>query len=98
MSDPRFELRQVTENEWLVLDHRFDSHDSHQTVAVVRDQSRGLDVLWMRELPLRAHYRTATDVLDAIQNHYDPPSRSTAPVTIPHVPPFLVSKHRAKER
>lgn len=88
MSDPRFELRHITENEWLILDHRYESHDSRQTVACIREGGSEVEVLWMRELPLRDRYKETVDVLEAVQHHYDPPSRSTAPVTIPHLPPI----------
>lgn len=88
MSDPRFELRQITENEWLILDHRYEAHDSRQTIACIRESGNEVDVLWMREIPLPSRYRAAMDVLAAIQHHYNPASRSTAPVTIPHLAPI----------
>lgn len=45
MSDPRFELRQITENEWLILDHRYEAHDSRQTIACIRESGNEVDVL-----------------------------------------------------
>lgn len=97
MSDPRFELRQVTETEWLILDHKYAAHDARQTVACVYQvDTVEVDVLWMRDLPLANSYMSAGDVLSDLQRFHSAPDRSTAPIAIPHLSPFAISPRRAE--
>ncbi|WP_174521367.1 hypothetical protein [Microbacterium hydrocarbonoxydans] len=89
MPDPRFELRKVTETEWLILDRRYEAHDARQTVACIYQvDAVEVDVLWLRNLPLASSYMSAEDVLSDLQRFHNPPSRSTAPIRIPHLPPI----------
>lgn len=89
MPDPRFELRKITETEWLILDHKYDAHDARCTVACIYQvDTVEVDVLWLRDLPLASSYMSTDDVLRDLRRFYNPPSRSTAPVRIPHFPPL----------
>jgi hypothetical protein len=97
MSDPRFELRQVTETEWLILDHKYAAHDARQTVACVYQvDTVEVDVLWMRDLPLSASYMSADDVLQDLLRFHATPDRTTAPIAIPHLAPFVASPRKAE--
>lgn len=92
MPDPRFELRKVTETEWLIVDHRYEPHDARQTVACIYQvDAVEVDVLWLRDLPLASSYMSAEEVLHDLQRFHNPPSRSTAPFTIPHLPPLATA-------
>lgn len=92
MPDPRFELRKVTETEWLILDHRYEAHDARQTVACIYQvDTVEVDVLWFRNLPLASSYMSAEEVLWDLRRFHNPPSRATAPIAIPHVPPLAMS-------
>jgi len=92
MPDPRFELRKVTETEWLILDRRYEAHDARQTVACIYQvDAVEVDVLWLRNLPLASSYMSADDVLSDLQRFHNPPSRSTAPIRIPHLPPITAA-------
>lgn len=89
MSDPRFELRKVTETEWLILDHKYAAHDARQTVACVYQVGTvEVDVLWMRDLPLANSYMSADDVLSELQRFRPPADSTSAPspaTTVAHL-------------
>ncbi|MGN8024593.1 hypothetical protein [Microbacterium sp. 22242] len=72
LAPARFELRRLTEEEWLILDHRFDRSDVRHTVACVSrlDDDR-VDVVWLRSVATARHYATAADVLEAVQHMHD---------------------------
>ena len=92
MSDPRFELRRVTETEWLILDHKYAAHDARQTVACIYQvDAVEVDVVWMRDLPLANCYMGADDVLADLQRFHAVPDRTTAPIVIPHLPPLATA-------
>lgn len=87
MPDPRFELRKITDTEWLILDHRYEPNDARQTVACVYQvDTVEVEVVWLRDLPLARYYLSATDALEDVQRFYQP-TRARRPITIPHLPP-----------
>lgn len=89
MPDPRFELRKVTDTEWLIVDHKYAAHDARQTVACIYQVDIvEVDVLWLRDLPLATSYMSPGEVLSDLQRFHNPPSRATAPIAIPHLPPL----------
>lgn len=99
MPDPRFELKKVTDAEWLILDHRYAAHDARQTVACIYQvDAVEVDVLWLRDLPLATSYMSPVDVLDDLQAFHNPPGRATAPVAIPHLPPLAESPATRRDR
>lgn len=69
----RFEMRRLTESDWLILDNRFDRTDVRHTVACVSQMS-GLevDVVWLRAVAVPRRYATAVDVLEAVQHALSP--------------------------
>lgn len=87
MPDPRFELKKITDSEWLVLDHLYVANDARREVACVYllDQT-DVEVVWLRDLPLAVRYTSAFDVLEDVQRFYTP-QRWQRPVAIPHMPP-----------
>ncbi|MFK3677998.1 hypothetical protein ACI2IP_09705 [Microbacterium sp. NPDC090218] len=88
MPDPRFELRKITDSEWLILDHRYDTNDSRQTVACIYQvDTSEVEVLWLRDLPLASSYMSAADVLEDVQR-FHAPARARRPVPIRHLPPL----------
>lgn len=91
MPDPRFELRKVTDSEWVILDHKYTRNDSRHTIACVyRLDENEVEVNWLRELPLASYYMTPFDVLEDVQR-FHARERSRRPLTIPHLPPLLAS-------
>ncbi|MGN7949338.1 hypothetical protein ACTJKH_11375 [Microbacterium sp. 22215] len=50
----------------------------------------------MRDLPLSASYMSADDVLQDLLSFHATPDRTTAPIAIPHLPPFAASPRRAE--
>lgn len=68
---PRFESRQVTEDEWLILDNRYGPTDLRCTIACVRLVEESLvDVVWLRDLPLSITYQFVLDVLEDVRGFY----------------------------
>nr|WP_136041656.1 MULTISPECIES: hypothetical protein [unclassified Microbacterium] len=91
MPDPRFELRKITDTEWLILDHRYAADDSRRTVACIYQvDTVEVEAVWLRDLPLATYYMSAADVLEDVQRFHSP-SRSTRPVPIPHLPPLATA-------
>ena len=91
MPDPRFELKKVTDSEWLILDHRYGPNDARRTVACVHQMEECLvDVVWVRDLPLRVSYTDAAEVLEDV-NRFHTRSRSRRPIQIPHFPPLAAT-------
>ncbi|MBW8762031.1 MAG: hypothetical protein JF592_05520 [Microbacterium sp.] len=92
MPDPRFQLRKVTDTEWLILDHKYGPHDARRTVACIyKLDAVEYEVLWLRDLPLASYYMSAEEVLGDVQRFHNPPSRSAAPIKIPHLPPLAAT-------
>lgn len=87
-AESRFELKKITDTEWLILDHQYESHDARQTVACIYElDDVEAEVLWLRDLPLASYYMSAADVLEDLQ-HFHQPNRAKPPVLIPHMPPL----------
>ncbi len=68
-TNPRFEMRRLTEHEWLILDCRFDRTDARHTVACVSQIGvNEVDVVWLGPVSMPRRYATAADVLEAVQH------------------------------
>ena len=68
MTSPRFEMRRLTESEWLILDDRFDRTDARHTVACVsRVSADEVEVVWLRPVTERRRFTTVADVLEAVR-------------------------------
>ena len=69
MTPTRFEMRRLTENEWLILDDSFDRTDARHTIACVsRVSVDQVEVVWLRPVTTRTRYGSVADVLDAVRN------------------------------
>ncbi|MCE4027722.1 MULTISPECIES: hypothetical protein [unclassified Microbacterium] len=69
MTPTRFEMRRLTENEWLILDDSFDRTDARHTVAcVTRVSVEQVEVVWLRPVTERIRYGSVADVLEAVSN------------------------------
>ncbi|SFR61483.1 hypothetical protein [Microbacterium azadirachtae] len=69
MTGPRFEMRRLTESEWLILDDRYESTDARHTVACVsRVTIDQVDVVWLRPVTGRRRFATVADVLEAVRS------------------------------
>ena len=69
----RFEMRRLTENEWLILDDGFDRSDVRHTVACVsRLSADRVDVVWLRPVAQRTRYASVADVLEAVRTAASP--------------------------
>jgi len=87
--DPRFVMRRITSSEWVINDLRFAPDDTRHVVACVYELTpTEVDVVWLRDLPLRGTYTTAFEVLEDLER-MQAPSRATKPVQIRHLPPLL---------
>ncbi len=91
MPDPRFELKKITDSEWLILDHRYAPNDARRTIACVYQMEPHLvEAVWLRDLPLPGSYMDAVDVLEEVQRFYSR-DRSRRPIPIPHMPPLATT-------
>ncbi|MDQ0645628.1 hypothetical protein [Microbacterium murale] len=91
MPDPRFELKKITDTEWLVLDHRYVASDARRTVACIYQlEQTDVEVVWLRDLPLAERYTGAFDVLEDVERFYTR-HRWQRPVLIPHMPPMAAT-------
>lgn len=91
MRRPRFELKKITDSEWLVLDHRYRSDDARRAVVRVYEMEPHLvDAVWLRDLPLGRSYMSAVEVLEDVERFYAR-ERSQRPVPIPHLPPLAAT-------
>lgn len=88
MPDPRFELKKITDTEWLIHDHRYRSNDARRTIACLYQlDPNDIEVVWLRDLPLAARYMNPFEVLDEVRQFYAQ-ERARRPITIPHIPPL----------
>lgn len=70
----RFEMRRLTESEWLILDDGFDRSDARHTVACVsRLSAEQVEVIWLQPVAERINYDSVADVLEAVRSA--PPQR-----------------------
>lgn len=71
----RFEMRRLTEDEWLILDDGFERNDARHTVACVsRVCADQVDVVWLRPVAERTRYASVADVLEAVRSAPSPRS------------------------
>jgi hypothetical protein len=90
-TNSRFELRRLTGIEWIILDTALPENHPHRTVACVYEvDDLEYDVVWLRDLNLRAQYASPEEVLQEVIRTSDVPSRSRSarPVEIPHLSPL----------
>ncbi|GAB3633939.1 hypothetical protein ACNPNP_18170 [Microbacterium sp. AGC85] len=86
-NEQRFELRRVTDDEWVILDHRYRTNDPRRPVASVFALSdTEVEVTWLRDLPMSSSYQSPFDVLEDLRRLYRK-NRSRRPILIPHMPP-----------
>ncbi|KJL26514.1 hypothetical protein RN51_00156 [Microbacterium oxydans] len=91
LTEARFELRKVAETEWLILDHKYEANDPRRTVGCVYEVDQNeVEVMWMRTLPVATRYMSPTDALTDVRRVHEK-TRSTRPITIPHLPPLLAT-------
>ncbi|PRB04258.1 hypothetical protein [Microbacterium sp. MYb64] len=65
----RFEMRRLTESEWLILDDGFDRSDARHTVACVsRLSAEQVEVIWLQPVAERIRYDSVADVLEAVRS------------------------------
>lgn len=68
---PRFELRNVSETDWLILDHRYSSDDARSVVGCVYElEPWEYGVIWMRDIPVSLSYSMPTDALEDVVRFY----------------------------
>ncbi|MHC9046577.1 hypothetical protein ACYX8G_18495 [Microbacterium saperdae] len=88
MSDPQFELKKITDTEWVILDHRYGPTDARRTVACVYQLDEcEVEVVWLRDLPLTTSYTSPIDVLEDVSRLHLP-RRAQRPRPIRHLPPL----------
>ncbi|MDQ4215583.1 hypothetical protein [Microbacterium capsulatum] len=76
----RFEMRRLTEHEWLILDEDFGPHDARRTVACVsRVTEDQVEVVWLRPVSTRCRYATVADVLETVQHAHPRDGEGSAP-------------------
>lgn len=81
----RFELRQVSGNEWVISDHRYDAHDERCVVACVWWVGAEVcEVDWLVDFGLPTRYSSPANIIDSLRRTV---SRSTKPIPIPHFAP-----------
>jgi len=90
-ANSRFELRRLTGIEWIIIDTTLPENHPYRTVACVYEvDDLEYDVVWLRDLDLRAQYSSPEEVLEDVVRAHDvvSRSRSTRPIEIPHLPPL----------
>lgn len=91
LPDPRFELRKVTETEWLVLDHRYRETDPRRTLGCVyRVDENEVEVMWMRDMAVSTRYMSPFEALDDVRRAHER-KRTPRPRAVPHLPPLLAT-------
>lgn len=71
MPDPRFELKRITDSDWLILDHRYGELDARRNVACVYELAPSeVEVAWMRSLPLARFYTDAAEALEDVERFH----------------------------
>lgn len=69
MTGPRYEMRRLTDSEWLILDDRYDCSDARHTVACVsRVSADQVEAIWLRPVSDRCRYPSVADVLEAVRS------------------------------
>lgn len=67
----RFELRQITDTEWLILDHLYSPNDARRTVACLyQPDPDEVEVVSVRDLPLSTYYMTPEEALEDVRRCY----------------------------
>lgn len=88
MPDPQFELKKITDTEWVILDHRYGPTDARGTVACVYQiDDYEVEVVWLQDLPLTTYYMSPMDVLEDV-SRFHLPRRAQRPHPIRHRPPL----------
>lgn len=91
MPDPRFELKKITDSEWLIHDRRYGSNDARRTIACLYQlESNLIEAVWLRNIPLAVSYMSPDEVLKDVQRFYAR-ERARRPITIPHMPPLAAT-------
>lgn len=86
-----FEMRKLTPTEWVILDVSLGENDPARTVACIYEADTDrFDVIWLRDLGLRAGFASPEDVLEAVvrANRVRPHPRASRPVPIPRRAPL----------
>ncbi len=91
MPDPRFELKKITDSEWLIHDRRYGPNDARRTIACLYQlESSLIEVVWLRDIPLAVSYMTPDEVLRDVKRFYAR-ERSRRPISIAHLPPLTAT-------
>lgn len=93
--DTRFELRQVSGNEWIISDHQYDAHDERSTVACIFRADDECEVTWLVEFGLPTRFGCPANVVEERRRTL---SRSTKPIPIPHFAPLTAQRMLRQER
>jgi len=83
MGNSRFELRRLTQTEWIIHDLWFPPDDCRRAVACVEEiDQHGVDVVWLRDLGLPPGYDSPAEALAAVARTL---TRASKPTPIPHL-------------
>ncbi len=84
--DAQFELRQISGNEWIIRDHRYDAHDERSAVARIWWVGDDVcEVDWLADFALPTRYVSPANAIEHLRRAV---SRSTKPIPIPHFAPL----------
>ncbi|WP_309066633.1 hypothetical protein [Microbacterium sp.] len=61
----RYVLRQVSPDDWVIMDHVFSSDGAHHLVGCVTEYEGHVEVRWFRQLSLPTRFAAREDALQA---------------------------------
>lgn len=69
----RFELRRLTDTEWVIIDHSRAEGDPERTVACLYSVAPSeFEAIWLRDLPVRSSFHSPAEALEDLIRHADP--------------------------
>jgi hypothetical protein len=86
-----FMLRQVSPDDWMIIDTRFAAEDPHHLVACLTEEDGLAAVRWFRHVTLPTRFRSRIDALQTLVEAETPAQALTAP-TLAQPAPVLAQR------
>ena len=87
-----FDVRRVSDREWVIYDLRFDRNDARCVVACIwHSEDDTVEVVWLDGRALPTRYASVDAVMDDLMMAAQRVAGGTRPIEIPHFPPRLVA-------
>lgn len=87
-----FDVRRVSDREWVIYDLRFDVNDARCVVACIRySDDDDVEVVWLDSRAMPTRYASVDAVMADLTIAAQRVAGGTRPIEIPHFPPRLVA-------